>query len=498
MSDSPSIISRSLSVFFWTGVAGLVAAIVSMVVIGGFRSELSSQLLLQVKAVDRLVAVNFTSSQFEVDNPLRAELLKSQVIQLDNALESFSEAFHEDSEHGEADQAMDRVAFWSEKMLESRSELAVAQYRQGLEWAIKRLEDVITEHTYVLEERANLLQQWFIAAVAVATIAGLSVLYTLTALFLTSLRTARINQAILSGELDEGGAPAPAGLGLLRNFPLTELLAEQTTSIAAELIRQREEQEKLSRKNATLARKNKEALDELLESQEAFKRAERLAAVGRIAGSVSHEINNPVTGVMGYLSYILKKSDHPDVQKYGQKALKEVERIGRIAKSLLVFSRTAPTKEAQPFDVRGTVENVLTLAEVQLHDVGATSRINVSGKIPEAIGRIDHFQQALLNVILNAKDAVAGSEEKVVSVNISSDNKNVVVDVIDSGPGVPEDIQQKIFEAFFTTKAPNKGSGLGLTVAAELMSSMDGRIWFDPSHQPGARFVLEIPVATKS
>jgi signal transduction histidine kinase len=127
-------------------------------------------------------------------------------------------------------------------------------------------------------------------------------------------------------------------------------------------------------------------VDELRASREEFARSAQLAAIGRLAGSVSHEINNPVTGVMGYIAYARKHVDDPTVLMYLAKAAREIERIGRIATSLLVFSRHNPRNEPLPFDLSLAVDNVVTLARPQMDDASIRVDVVFEGVATDALG----------------------------------------------------------------------------------------------------------------
>jgi C4-dicarboxylate-specific signal transduction histidine kinase len=277
-------------------------------------------------------------------------------------------------------------------------------------------------------------------------------------------------------------------------FPGAELLAAQSAIISHELTRQVAEQRALVRRNKKLARQLKASIDEMNESRDQFLRNARLAAVGNIAGSVSHEINNPVTGVMGYLAFVRKRNKDEALSIYLDKAIREVERIGRIAKSLLVFSRRSTQPALTPFDIKPSIENVHTLVGISLHEADVALTVRVPENLPLVNGRVDEFQQCLLNLLLNARDAVKDCTEKTVTLSVKKEKDKIHVIVSDTGTGVSPAAQEHLFQPFFTTKAAGQGSGLGLTVTQELMRHMGGSVTFDSHYSPGARFVLTLPV----
>jgi len=277
-------------------------------------------------------------------------------------------------------------------------------------------------------------------------------------------------------------------------FPGAELLAAQSALISGEFTRQVKEQRALVTSNRKLAKKLSATIKEMDASRDEFRRGARLAAVGNIAGSVSHEINNPVTGVMGYLAFVRKRNRDESLKIYLDKAMREVERIGRIAKSLLVFSRRSAQPVLTPFDIGPSIDNVKTLVEIPLHEASVSLSVHVPTGLPPVRGRVDEFQQCLLNLLLNARDAVKDSPQKLITVRVKKKLGEIHVVVTDSGTGVSEKAQEHLFEPFFTTKTAGQGSGLGLTVTHELMQRMGGNVVFDASHSPGARFVLTLPI----
>jgi signal transduction histidine kinase len=312
--------------------------------------------------------------------------------------------------------------------------------------------------------------------------------YLVALLFIAIRSNLRWNALVLDA-LDRGEAAVPTSrLKTTRFFPGADQMAMQTAELSGRMADLVEEKADLS---LTL----QQSVDELRASREEFARSAQLAAIGKLAGSVSHEINNPVTGVMGYIAYARKHVEDPTVLMYLEKATREIERIGRIAKSLLVFSRHNPRNEPLPFDVTLAIDNVVALAGPQMDDASTQVDVASEGKAIEALGHIDAFQQALLNLLLNARYAMLESERRVITIDVVYGAESIEVQVIDTGPGVLPEARQGLFEPFVTTKPAGEGSGLGLAVSREIMLRMGGKSEFDPTYGPGAKFVLTIPVA---
>jgi signal transduction histidine kinase len=341
-----------------------------------------------------------------------------------------------------------------------------------------------------LEDRLNMLSAVFMGTLILAGVSLAGVVYLVALLFSAIRSNLRWNTLVLEA-LDRGEAAVPAThLKVNRFFPGAGQMAMQTAELSSRMAGLVEEK-------ADLSESLQRNVDELRASREEFARSAQLAAIGKLAGSVSHEINNPVTGVMGYIAYARKHVDDPTVLMYLAKAAREIERIGRIAKSLLVFSRHNARNEPLPFDVRLAVDNVVALASPQMDDASVQVDVVSQGIVTDALGHIDAFQQALLNLLLNARYALLECEQRVITIVVAYGLEEIEVEVIDTGRGVPMEARDGLFEPFFTTKPAGEGSGLGLAVTREVMNRMGGTSEFDASFGPGAKFILTVPVAPR-
>ena len=217
--------------------------------------------------------------------------------------------------------------------------------------------------------------------------------------------------------------------------------------------------------------------------------AERLAAVGLLAAGVAHEVGNPLSGVLGYVSILRGRIKEPQSSEFIDRIESELERINRIVKGLVELGRP-PRVELQPVVVSELVRNC-----VQILSAGPDlSRARIELDLPENVMvRADPgpFSQIVINLLINAGQAMGGAG--VILVRASSSQARVQVVVEDSGPGLPLQVLERIFEPFFTTKNAGQGSGLGLAVSLSLARSMEGNLWAENCSEGGARFVLELP-----
>ncbi len=245
--------------------------------------------------------------------------------------------------------------------------------------------------------------------------------------------------------------------------------------------------------NARLYSETLRQLDELKHAQAQLIRAEKLTAVGELASGVAHEINNPLTTILGQAHLLL---GHPDVTPHVHDRLtivaEEASRAARIVQNLLLFARQY-TPERRPCSLADQVRRVLELKGYQLQqdNVRVVTEFVPS---PFVFGEENQLQQVLLNLVQNAHQAMAKqSRERVLTVRVWPNGQNVCLEVRDTGPGIPDEVMPKIFDPFFTTKPPGEGSGLGLSVSYGIVTELGGRLRAENRPEGGAAFILELP-----
>jgi C4-dicarboxylate-specific signal transduction histidine kinase/ActR/RegA family two-component response regulator len=245
-------------------------------------------------------------------------------------------------------------------------------------------------------------------------------------------------------------------------------------------------------RNARLYEEVRTAHESLAHSQEQLIHSEKLGAIGRLVAGIAHELNNPLAAVLGRAYLAERESDSPAVKEQIRQLRESAERAAEIVRNLLQFARHSPAT-VDAVDVNVLVERVLDLSG----SAGITRDVTVvrslGPEIPHTWGDFVRLQQALLNVIANACQAM-GEAGGVLTVTTSTRAGVIRIEMADTGPGVAPEIRTRIFDPFFTTRPVGKGTGLGLSVAHGIVAAHDGRIWLDESESPGARFVVELPV----
>jgi signal transduction histidine kinase len=219
-------------------------------------------------------------------------------------------------------------------------------------------------------------------------------------------------------------------------------------------------------------------------------RSEKLAALGQLVAGVAHELNNPLTGILGYADLLSEEVE-------GQKAAKRVEKLGaearrmkRIVDGLLRFARqNNPAARAADFEV--ALHDVIQLREFHIRKLGIRMELHIEPQLPRiAIGE-DELKQVLLNILNNAIDAVEESAQRSIAITVTRQGDRVFIRFDDSGPGFSD--LNRAFDPFFTTKPVGKGTGLGLSICYGIIQEAGGEIVLSNKQPFGASISLEFP-----
>ncbi len=241
------------------------------------------------------------------------------------------------------------------------------------------------------------------------------------------------------------------------------------------------------------------ALVELQTTQRALLERERLSTIGTLAAGVAHEINNPLMGLLNYVQYARARAAEPRVVEAMHKAERDLRRIGRIVGGMLDFSRPRPVA-ARPLPLAEPLAQALDLIGPDLARRGIALTQDLPAGLPLVLADPDGLQQVLVNLLLNARDALGDTPNPRIAVVAAPCPAGVRLEVQDNGPGVPAALRGRIFDAFFTTKPPGQGVGLGLTVAAGIVRALAGRLSCEEppgsaEDRGGALFRIELPAA---
>ncbi|TPW19006.1 MAG: Histidine kinase, partial [Elusimicrobia bacterium] len=247
--------------------------------------------------------------------------------------------------------------------------------------------------------------------------------------------------------------------------------------------------------NARLYADVQERMREVQRIQDQLVHAEKLSAVGRLAAGVAHEINNPLTAIMGFADLLRREDGMGEAQKTDLgRIVDESRRCKRIIQDLMRFSRPAPSVKA-PVDAAAVAGAALELFRFELRRADVTVVRELPDGLPPVLGDASKLEQVFLNLVVNARDAMAAKGGGTLTVRAEAVGANVRLSVIDDGPGIaPEDLG-RVFEPFFTTKPVGLGTGLGLSVSFGIVREHGGVIKVDSIPGRGCAFVVDLPVA---
>ena len=224
--------------------------------------------------------------------------------------------------------------------------------------------------------------------------------------------------------------------------------------------------------------------------------SERLTAMGKLSGEIAHEINNPLGGILLYANLI--REDLPSghtAEKNLKKIIKLATKCRIIAKGLLNFGRSSSRGYA-PVDLNHVIQEMFSLIGDHKVFSGVAIRLELEDGLPHLVGDKGQLEQVVLNLMMNAAEAMEGKGKLVITTRSFQDPAHVQLLVEDSGPGILEDARAKIFEPFYTTKRSGGGTGLGLSITHGIVQRHGGRISVEESGLGGALFTVILPLDT--
>src|SRR4029079_16435026 len=225
--------------------------------------------------------------------------------------------------------------------------------------------------------------------------------------------------------------------------------------------------------------------------EEQLRLSEKMAALGLLAAGVAHEVNTPLTGISSFTQMLLEKSEPDDPRKQLlEKIERQTLRAAKIVNSLLNLARPADG-EANAVDLNGVISDVLSLIEHQFKASRIQVRRELASPSPIVRGVEYKLQQVFLNLFLNARDAMPKGGWLTVSTRLDADE--VIIELSDTGVGIPAEHLTRIYDPFFTTKADGRGTGLGLSVTYGIVQEHGGTLSCESTPGQGTRFTLALP-----
>jgi C4-dicarboxylate-specific signal transduction histidine kinase len=240
---------------------------------------------------------------------------------------------------------------------------------------------------------------------------------------------------------------------------------------------------------------------ELRDKQEQLVQAGKLATLGELTTGVAHELNNPLnnTGLFvgNAIDFIeLGVPDKGPIVRELRHALQQVGKATEIISHLRTFGRAAPVSR-EPISVKQVIDRALALMREQLRLRQIEVMVDLGSEETVVMANPIQLEQVFINLLTNARDAVADSPRKAIRISSSVGPAAVEVAFADSGPGIPPGLEQRIFDPFFTTKEVGKGTGLGLSITYGIVKEHGGTISVVSRPGEGATFLIHLPLATQ-
>src|SRR5216684_3285824 len=234
------------------------------------------------------------------------------------------------------------------------------------------------------------------------------------------------------------------------------------------------------------------AYDDLRRAQEQLLQSEKMSAIGQLIAGVAHELNNPLTAILGYAQLLEAEKLETRAMEYVGKVFKQAQRTHRVVQNLLSFARQRKP-EKQDFDVVKVLDEALLLRDYDMKVSSIKLQREIETDVPAVSGDPHQLEQVFLNIINNALDAMLEGEQRSLRVRVHASGENVIVEFHDSGPGLTE--PSRIFEPFYTTKSVGKGTGLGLSICFGIIKEHGGEISARNAEGGGAVIEVRLPSA---
>lgn len=228
--------------------------------------------------------------------------------------------------------------------------------------------------------------------------------------------------------------------------------------------------------------------------QEQLIAQDRLVSIGQLVSGVAHELNNPLTSVIGFSDILLQKDLPANIRADLEIVNSEAKRTALIVKNLLTFARQQPQQKT-PVNINEPLQTVLQLRCHTQRTNNITSDTHLAQGLLPIMANSSQLQQVFLNIIVNAEQAMTDSHNKgTLKINSAQRGDFVRVTIADDGPGITRENMTRLFTPFFTTKEIGKGTGLGLSISQGIVLEHGGRIWAESQPGKGAVFFIELPV----
>ncbi len=236
--------------------------------------------------------------------------------------------------------------------------------------------------------------------------------------------------------------------------------------------------------------------EQLARQREQVFQSEKMSALGSLLAGVAHELNNPLSVVVGHAMMLSDETDDPEVLRQIKKISNAAERCAKIVRTFLTMARQEPVR-MEPVDIGELVETAVEVARYGNPGRNVRIETDLDAELPRICADNDQITQAVVNLIINAEQAIETSavgDYVRLTARYDASNRTVLLHVEDNGPGIPSDIRARVFEPFFTTKDVGQGTGIGLAVCHRVVAAHKGKIEIGDVDPTGTRFTISLPV----
>lgn len=246
----------------------------------------------------------------------------------------------------------------------------------------------------------------------------------------------------------------------------------------------------LDRELLNLLQASRESVDHLKRLQAQLVQSEKLASLGQLVGGAAHELNNPLTAMIGYSDLLTSTQLTEEQRSLAEKISQQVRRTKALVASLLSFARQVPG-EKSPLDVTALVQTAVKLSQPQLRTHNVEIRTELGSGLPSIMGDSNQLLQVCLHIISNAVHALEEVGGGLLTISTWQEQSHVVLEFADTGPGARE--PQRVFDPFYTTRPVGQGAGLGLSASYGIVHEHKGKIFCHNRPEGGVVFRIELP-----
>jgi signal transduction histidine kinase/CheY-like chemotaxis protein len=239
---------------------------------------------------------------------------------------------------------------------------------------------------------------------------------------------------------------------------------------------------------------------EMVLQREALHQSEKLSALGELLAGIAHELNNPLSVLVGQALLLRETVNDPTIKSRAEKIGNAADRCARIVKTFLAMARQEPAKTRQ-VDLREVIESALEFTGYALRGSNIEVQLRIKDDLPPIFADAAQIQQVLVNLIVNAQHALDERQRdgerilKIIASYRERDNE-VLLKVKDNGPGMPDHVRRRIFEPLFTTKGVGSGTGIGLALCHRIVNTHGGKMKVESVEDVGTSFVIRFPAST--